>query len=561
MKNLMLLLVICCSILFFTSCEKDDLTPGLEEETVVQETPTHLKRTCGHTQHMERLLTDPNYKNDHEMKFKRLEKIASRPNQRLACTSPTIIPVAVHYQGVSSPNASCLVDLAERQIQILNEDFAGTNSDINKWGNAASNFPGVSNGEACVKFCIATKNHPNGFGLSNGAPAVTINKTNGDSNSQWSGYLNIYVQFGTGVLGYAPLGGSGNGDGVVIEASAFGADLSCGSVAPNAPYNLGRTTTHEVGHYFLLDHIWGNGGCNSDDGVQDTPNSKNEHYGCPNIGVSSCSSKDLHMNYMDYTNDECMYMFTAGQATRMENYIASSLSSLVNNAANVCEESDGGTPPSDQDNDGVADTEDNCPTTSNPNQADSDGDGIGDACDTVTPPSDQDNDGIADAEDNCPTTPNPNQADSDGDGIGNACDTPDGGSGCNGQEIFLELTLDDYGSETIILIEDEWGDVIAEFGPYQDNRAGEVITETACLDEECYWIVIEDEYGDGICCEYGEGELIVSDAAGNEIAYSDGYFGYYDEMIVCADPYGLRLKENKKDTKNLDALKLKSKNE
>ena len=98
--------------------------------------------------------------------------------------------------------------------------------------------------------------------------------------------------------------------------------------------------THELGHYLLLDHIWGgNGGCNDDDDVNDSPVSTEPHYGCPNIGASSCSSTDLHMNYMDYTNDACMYMFTAGQSTRMENYFNANLQNVIANAANVCEES------------------------------------------------------------------------------------------------------------------------------------------------------------------------------------------------------------------------------
>ena len=146
--------------------------------------------------------------------------------------------------------------------------------------------------------------------------------------------MNIFVQSNTGVLGYAPLGGSGNGDGIVVDATAFGSGNGCAGVSPDAPYNLGRTLTHEVGHYLLLDHIWG-AGCNQDDDVADTPDQASDNGGCPNIGITSCGSKDLHMNYMDYTNDACMYMFSAGQVTRMTNYMNSSLSNLKNNVSNV----------------------------------------------------------------------------------------------------------------------------------------------------------------------------------------------------------------------------------
>ena len=426
MKKIQIVFAFFIVIFGLSSCQKDEVV----QNEIINDTPTThstLKRNCGTHDHMTKLLEDPAYKRFHENKFVRIGNINKNSAEtRALCANPPLIPVAVHYQGISNPDAACLLQLAQNQIDILNADFNGTNSDISEWvNNAASSFPGVNFGETCVRFCLADQNHPSGFGLNNGDKAVTINATTGDQNSDWSGYLNIFVQFGTGVLGYAPLGGSGNGDGVVIEATAFGSGSGCGSVAPQAPYNLGRTTTHEVGHYLLLDHIWG-GGCGNDDGVADTPDSQSDYGGCPNIGVASCGSTDMHMNYMDYTNDACMYMFSAGQSTRMESYFATSLSVLTNNASNVCSTSGsggGGTTPTDTDGDGIPDTEDNCPTVPNADQADTDGDGIGDACDTTNPPADTDGDGVIDTEDNCPTVPNPDQADSDGDGIGDACDT------------------------------------------------------------------------------------------------------------------------------------------
>jgi len=404
--------------------------------------------------------------------------------------------------------------------------------------------------------------------LTNGQPAVTINQTTGDQNSAWAGYLNIYVQFGTGVLGYAPLGGSGNGDGVVIEGTAFGAGSQCGNIGAQAPYNLGRTTTHEVGHYLLLDHIWGNG-CGQDDLVADTPNSQSEYYDCPNVGASSCGSTDMHMNYMDYTNDACMYMFSAGQITRSENYVTSNLGNLTSNASNVI---GGSTPPPpppvvDTDGDGVPDTSDNCPTVANANQTDADGDGVGDVCDNcpnvsnanqldsdgngvgdacepVAPPPppvvDTDGDGIPDATDNCPTVPNPSQIDTDGDGIGDACDTsnppPPPTGGCNQEELTIRVTLDDYGSETKWVLKNSFNQVVKRGGPYENFQAGTIEEEILCVPEGCYKLILRDTYGDGMCCNYGEGELEVFDANGDLVAYSDGYFGTRDVMRFCVGP-------------------------
>jgi len=285
--------------ILFSSCQQDNnlILPADEFATEQNEIYPESHRSCGLEEKMLSLMQDPNYAKAHEAKFVKLNKAIEKVESRASCANPVLVPIAVHFQGVTNPDVACLVALAQTQIDVINEDISGTNSDISKWTTqAANNFPGVSNGEACVNFCIATKNHPSGYGLSEGSPAVTINKTTGDTDNNWSGYINIFVQPNTGLLGYSPLGGSGNGDGVVVDAAAFGKGSGCGIVSPNAPFNLGRTLTHELGHYLLLDHIWGNG-CNVDDDVADTPNQNNEYYGCPGSNSSSCGSTDMHMSY------------------------------------------------------------------------------------------------------------------------------------------------------------------------------------------------------------------------------------------------------------------------
>jgi hypothetical protein len=295
------------------------------------------QRTCGLESLMDSLLQNPKYAAEYQQRQLNFKSVNTAYAVKAQCASPVTLPMAVHYQGLSAGyDVACLTALAQNQIQILNEDYGGYNADISNWTNsAASFFPGASNGETCIAFCLATQNHPTGYGLTNGSPAVTFNTTTGDFNSDWSGYINIFVRSGTGYLGYSPLGGSGNGDGVVIDAIAFGSGAGCTGVAPGAPYNLGRTLTHELGHYLNLGHIWG-GGCNSDDGVNDTPSQQSANYGCPDLGKKSCNTNDMHMNYLDYTNDACMYMFSAGQSTVMENYVAANMSNVVNNYATVC---------------------------------------------------------------------------------------------------------------------------------------------------------------------------------------------------------------------------------
>jgi hypothetical protein len=123
------------------------------------------------------------------------------------------------------------------------------------------------------------------------------------------------------LLGYAQFpGGPAATDGVVILNSAFG---TIGTAAAFAPYNHGRTASHEVGHWLNLRHIWGDdgGGCTGDDLVADTPNAAGPNFGKPAFPRVTCNNGpngDLFMNYMDYTDDDSMFMFTAGQVARMQ---------------------------------------------------------------------------------------------------------------------------------------------------------------------------------------------------------------------------------------------------
>ena len=357
---------LCCLFgLLLTSCQKEslvdnqpDLATNTTNQTIVSS--EDFTRNCASTEHTELLLQDKAYKKNYENRRRQFQNYQkARPAQsRAACNNPTLLPVAIHFQGVSNnANATCLASLAQAQIASLNDDFQGTNGDINQWNNtAAPSFPGISNGEACIEFKIATADHPSGYGLANGDLAITINQTSGDANSDWAGYINIYVRDEAN-LGYSPVGGSGNGDGVVIDDNAFGSGNGCESVSPNAPYDLGRTLTHEMGHYLYLNHIWGtgNGGCINDDGVADTPDQDAYYGGCPSIGAATCSSTDMHMNFLDYVNDACMYMFSAGQATRVEDYINATLINNLKDAATAF--GTGGTC-TDNDGDGVCAADD-----------------------------------------------------------------------------------------------------------------------------------------------------------------------------------------------------------
>ena len=595
MKKLIKLLAILCLIVSFTACKKDkDLIE--EEEAAANTHDIAQNRSCGLNDHMKELLSDPAYRKKHEAKFTRLAN--SSFTRDANCSNPTILPVAVHFQGISNPDASCLRQLAETQIAIINADYQGNNGDITNWDNgSSSSFPGVNNGDACLEFCLASQNHPSGFGLNDGDPAVTINQTTGDFSGAWANYINIFVRANTGVLGYSPLGGSGNGDGVVVDAAAFGSGAGCGAVAPQSPYNLGRTLTHELGHYLLLDHMWGNGGCNSDDQVSDTPNSTQPYYGCPSVGQSSCGSTDMHMSYMDYTNDACMYMFSEGQVSRAENYVATSLQNVAGNAAAVCGGGGGSTPTC---SDGIqngnetgVDCGGSCPPCeSEPTCSDGiqNGNETGVDCGGSCPPC-QTNDECETPENVIADVLSSSSAMISWNSVANAqsyklrykeqgtnnwttiqttdpyalisglnpsttyrykvrsiCGggnkspfsaaqkftTPGNNSDdCDATLLYFDLVLDDYGSETTWELVSEYGSIVAEGGPYQDGADGTLITDAWCLEEGCYEFVIYDAYGDGICCDYGEGFYTISDAYGNILVASDGYFGTVESVKIC----------------------------
>jgi hypothetical protein len=296
------------------------------------------QRTCGMQDKLDQMMANPlqnaAYLEDQSQFQLELDKLESNPSQRTASSPQTTIriPVAVHFPSSGSASAAvktCLRNFAQTQINILNADYNGTNSDISNWSSASSFYPGTNTGNMDVEFVLATQNHPAGTGLANGTVAVTFGTDflgGADNDATWAGYMNLVCRnIAGGILGYSPLGGHPNvGDTVVIDNNAFASGSGCTGYVPGAPYNLGRTLTHELGHFFNLDHTFaGCDGANcatSGDRVCDTPPTNTEYYDCvaPGSVSTTCgSTPQLTMNYMDYVEDSCMYMFTAGQATRM----------------------------------------------------------------------------------------------------------------------------------------------------------------------------------------------------------------------------------------------------
>ena len=306
------------------------------------------QKTCGTDAYMQQMMSDPVAKQKHLDLQKRFEiELAKLQNPQNATTRGTnatiIIPVAVHFPSVAtnSTDKDCLRQLAQSQIDIINADFNATNSDIALWTPTARAFyPGTNVGILNVKFVLATKNHPAGTGLANGQVAVTFGSNylaNSDYDTQWSNYLNFVVRnLGGSTVGLSPINGNPSAGGAVyITNFTFGSGAGCSGYQPIAGYNLGRTLSHELGHFFSLYHTFGNDQCNDQntDYVNDTPQCKG-FGGCAIAGeILGCISgeKSLTVNYMDYTQDACMYMFTAGQVTRIRAYYNSIASQFATN--------------------------------------------------------------------------------------------------------------------------------------------------------------------------------------------------------------------------------------
>lgn len=312
------------------------------------------QRTCGTAAYMETIMSNPEAKAKHLLRQQKFEielaKVIAKQSQRnnSSTSSPTAIiriPVAVHYPSVPGITSvivkNCLKNLAQSQINIINADYNAANADISNWASASAFYPGVNVGNFEVQFEIATQNHPAGTNIANGATAITFGTdflNDADSDTTWSGYMNFVVRdLGNNILGYSPLAGSpADGQTVVMNTFCFGSGGGCNGYAPAAPFNLGRTVTHELGHFFNLDHTFGNGnGCaGNTDFVADTPQVGVETYNCPaNGAVNGCvaGQKSMTMNYMDYVDDACMFMFTAGQKQRSLAYINTIVSEFNTN--------------------------------------------------------------------------------------------------------------------------------------------------------------------------------------------------------------------------------------
>ena len=299
-----LLSLLAATVLFF-SCQKSQTPVALDEGHPV-------KRSCATEEVLKaQLAEDPTLAD-------RMNRIEAFTRKLMASggwlrTAGTInVPVIVHVLYNTAAENISDAQIAS-QLDVLNEDYNLKNKDNTQVPSLFSNLKA----DVGVQFTLA-KTIRKKVSRKSWAPndGMKFSKNGGDDAVDPARNLNIWVcNLGQNLLGYAQFpGGNPATDGVVILYAAFG---RTGTLI--TPYDRGRTASHEVGHWMNLRHIWGDATC-GDDLVDDTPQHTTANFGCPAYPhYNSCTDHavEMTMNYMDYTDDPCMYMFSNGQKSRM----------------------------------------------------------------------------------------------------------------------------------------------------------------------------------------------------------------------------------------------------
>ena len=476
------------------------------------------------------------------------------------------LPVVYHIitNGTGSENLSAAT--IQAQNDQLNLDF----------GNSSGSPYSVA-ADTEVEFCLATENESGSTLFEPGINRVTdfgdgpFSRPDFENNikpqTQWdpTRYFNVWVgDLGGSLLGYAQFpsnsglqglntnGGDANTDGVVVLYSSVG---SVANPSSGGPYNLGRTLTHEVGHWLGLRHIWGDSSaCTNDDFCADTPNATNSNSGCPT--VDSCPSDglgaDMVENYMDYSNDACLNTFTADQKTRIQAVLANSPRRMELATSTVCE------PAVVYDYDGAIEIEnlniEECGTTFAPTvvitnngnfnlnsavisyQIDSDtafteswtGFLFSNQSETVTLPTLNISAGSHTFTVEL-TSPSGN---TDQNTVDNTAMSSEFSVFFDTTTVNLSLLTDDYGSETYWEFKDANDAILYSGSGYTDN-----ITVNESFDVTaggCYSFTIYDTEGDGICCGYGIGNYTLTDSNSNVIA-AGGEFETQETVSITAN--------------------------
>jgi hypothetical protein len=298
------LILSAAAVLLFFSCQND------QTELDNVSTNAVAKRGCATQDVLEaQMKADPTL----AIRMNQIEAFTQKAmlTKRLV-NGKVVIPVVVNvlYKTAAENISDAQI---QSQIDVLNKDFTATNPDF---ANTPAEFAGVAANVGItfeLKQIIRKSTTKTSWGT---ADAMKKTSKGGLAPTSPTTNLNLWVcTIGGGILGYAQFpGGASATDGVAIDSKYVGL-----SGTANYPYNLGRTASHEIGHWMNLRHIWGDANCGSDL-VSDTPTAQTSNYGVPAYPhVSTClpAHNEMTMNYMDYTDDRGMFMFSNGQKSRM----------------------------------------------------------------------------------------------------------------------------------------------------------------------------------------------------------------------------------------------------
>ena len=421
---------------------------------------------------------------------------ANRSQSQLMVTIPVVFHVIYANETENISDAQI-----QSQLDILNEDFRRLNANQDDvWAQAA---------DTQIEFCLASQdpdgNESNGilrvpttvgsFGTNDG-----MKFTSQGGSDAWpaSEYMNFWVcNIGGGILGYAQFpGGPDATDGIVCDYRYTG---NMGTA--QAPFDLGRTATHEVGHWLNLRHIWGDGGCGASDFVDDTPDSDGPNYGC-SLGSVACGTEDMVQNYMDYSDDACMNLFTQGQADRMNALFAP-----------------GGTRASLLDSEGCVPSGFGCTDETACNYSPTAIEDNG-SCEYVIDECGE----CGGNNESCGGCTNPEACNYDPEAI-----VDDSSCILDGEDLTITILTDNYPGEIAWTVTSAAGEVVAAGGPY--GSAATEYAEQVCIDAGCYTFNITDTFGDGICCGFGEGGYTITSEG--VVLASGGDYGSGESVDIC----------------------------
>ena len=527
-------LIILCLVFFYCSINNNILS----------------QRTCGSVDKMKEY-----FSKNPEKKSKRLNLedliINDVDNEipKLTMNIPVVFHIIYNTPEQNISDAQIL-----SQLDVLNEDFNRTNADA---FNVPSDFDSIV-ASMQINFCLS-KQDPNG-NLTNGIlrKQTSINGFNlfdsiihydhSGGSDAWDTdkYLNIWVcKINSGILGWAqfPAAGVPETDGVVIDYQHFG---TLGTAI--YPYNKGRTTTHEIGHYFNLFHTWGDNYC-GDDWVNDTPIQEGPNYGCSNHPSPSCNNNgDMYMNYMDYSDDACMNSFTIGQRNRLWSSLYNYRLSLLSSYG--CNEIAQGNPDAKIEIIFPIGEIEGCHNPLYPEVV-------------ITNKSNETlYTGLIKYKVNGSNfkyqswngTLNQNEKDTillSGFAIGgnnhivyakfiNPNNSIDLDSSNNydsqifktngGTNININLITDNYADENSWKLLNQNNNVIDQGQNLLNNTH---YIYNYCLENSCYKFIINDSYGDGFCCSYGNGNISINKDYNNIEIASLTYFSYTDTIEFC----------------------------